>query len=94
MISISKVCSCKTIHVMEKPILRISVIIVIRILDVLQQTDKINRTSLAQKCGLSYDKTMRYVKILKTFGCIEYDIKTKSLRITNHGRKVNGSLDL
>jgi predicted transcriptional regulator len=45
--------------------------VIIRILSTLRENGRVNRTNLAGKSGLNYNKCIRYVNLLQVLGWVE-----------------------
>ena len=57
----------------EEPILKPDLYIIARVIKILKEQNKLNRTTLATSAGLSYDRLIKYLVWMSDKGLVKFD---------------------
>ena len=57
----------------EEPISKPDLYIIARVIKILKEKNKLNRTTLATSAGLSYDRLMKYLAWMSDKGLVRFD---------------------
>lgn len=58
----------------EEPISKPDLYIIARVIKILKERIKLNRTTLATSTGLSYDRLMKYLSWMSDKGLVQFDL--------------------
>jgi len=76
---------------MKRPLLRIEIKTMIRILETINKPQLQKRTEIANACNMNYERFIQYVDILTTLEILtvyNYTKKIKTVKITNRGKNI------